>query len=157
MRIGGVLLARPSAVMTRFSLGSLLLFVLFVDARPGGRGRTRHGRLDSEHHRQHPHLRARQDSVRLYVAAHVLLRFCADFIEKNIGLSPVGILLVCAMLACIGLNLVSGIANFGFALVALAVYARRQDVFLADDAGRGLATAFRAPAPSPSPSWAASA
>jgi MFS transporter, DHA2 family, metal-tetracycline-proton antiporter len=51
------------------------------------------------------------------------LRFCADFIEKKIGLSPVGILLVCASLACLGLNLVSGIRAFGGALGALAVYA----------------------------------
>lgn len=51
------------------------------------------------------------------------LRFCADFIEKRIGLSPVGILLSCAILACVGLNLASGIAAFGGALGALAVYA----------------------------------
>ena len=51
------------------------------------------------------------------------LRFCADFIEKRIGLSPVGILLICAILACVGLNLASGIAAFGGALGALAVYA----------------------------------
>lgn len=50
------------------------------------------------------------------------LRFCADFIEKRIGLSPVGILLTCAVLACIGLNLVSGITAFGGALLALTVY-----------------------------------
>jgi len=51
------------------------------------------------------------------------LRFCANFIEKNIGLSPVGILFTCASLACVGLNLVSGITAFGGALGALAVYA----------------------------------
>src|SRR5215471_2828181 len=51
------------------------------------------------------------------------LRFCADFIEKKIGLSPVGILLSCSIIACIGLNLVSGIATFAGALIALAVYA----------------------------------
>jgi MFS family permease len=51
------------------------------------------------------------------------LRFCADFIEKRIGLSPVGILLTCAILACVGLNFASGIAAFGGALGALAVYA----------------------------------
>src|SRR6185503_19819811 len=51
------------------------------------------------------------------------LRFCADFIEKRIGLSPVGILLICAILACVGLNLASGIAAFGGAMGALAVYA----------------------------------
>ena len=51
------------------------------------------------------------------------LRFCADFIERRMGLSPVGILLTCAILACLGLNLASGIAAFGGALGALAVYA----------------------------------
>jgi MFS family permease len=51
------------------------------------------------------------------------LRFCANFIEKRIGLSPVGILLTCAILACVGLNFTSGIAAFGGAMGALAVYA----------------------------------
>ena len=51
-----------------------------------------------------------------------LLRFCADFIEKRIGLSPLGILLVCAVLACLGLNLTAGITSFGGALLALTVY-----------------------------------
>jgi MFS family permease len=51
------------------------------------------------------------------------LRFCANFIEKNLKMSPVGILLACALLACLGLNLASGIATFGGAMGALAVYA----------------------------------
>jgi hypothetical protein len=51
------------------------------------------------------------------------LRFCADFLEKKIGLSPVGILLTCSILACVGLNLSSGIVTFGGALFALGVYA----------------------------------
>jgi hypothetical protein len=51
------------------------------------------------------------------------LRFCANFIEKSVGLSPIGILLACATLACIGLNLVSGIQTFGGAVGALLVYA----------------------------------
>ena len=51
------------------------------------------------------------------------LRFCANFIEKRIGLSPLGILLTCAILACVGLNLTSGIATFGGAMLALTVYA----------------------------------
>ena len=51
------------------------------------------------------------------------LRFCADFIESKLGLSPLGILLVCAILACIGLNLASGINTFTGALFALGVYA----------------------------------
>ncbi len=51
------------------------------------------------------------------------LRFCADFIEKKLGLSPLGILLVCAILACVGLNLASGIDTFTGAMLALGVYA----------------------------------
>ncbi|MDO8540758.1 MAG: MFS transporter [Opitutaceae bacterium] len=51
------------------------------------------------------------------------LRFCAGFIERRIGLSPVGILLACAILACVGLNLASGITTFGGALLALGIYA----------------------------------
>ncbi|HEY0457228.1 MAG TPA: MFS transporter [Verrucomicrobiae bacterium] len=51
------------------------------------------------------------------------LRFCAHFIEKNLKLSPVGLLMICAATACVGLNLVSGITAFGGAMGALAVYA----------------------------------
>jgi hypothetical protein len=51
------------------------------------------------------------------------LRFCADFIEKKLKLSPIGILLVCAILACIGLNLVSTVTTFVGAMLALSVYA----------------------------------
>jgi fucose permease len=51
-----------------------------------------------------------------------VLRFCADFIERKIGLSPVAILLTCAVLACIGLNLTSGITSFGGAILALSIY-----------------------------------
>jgi MFS family permease len=51
------------------------------------------------------------------------LRFCAEFIEKRMGISPLGILLICAILACVGLNLASGIVAFGGAMGALAVYA----------------------------------
>src|SRR5207244_5949906 len=45
------------------------------------------------------------------------------FIVKRIGLSPVGILVICAILACVGLNFASGIAAFGGAMGALAIYA----------------------------------
>jgi len=51
------------------------------------------------------------------------LRFCADFIERRLRLSPVGILLVCSILAFIGLRLTSRIETFAGAMFALAVYA----------------------------------
>jgi fucose permease len=52
-----------------------------------------------------------------------LLRFCGHFIEHTLGLKPVSILFVCAALACLGLNLVSGVTSFTGALLALTVYA----------------------------------
>jgi hypothetical protein len=51
------------------------------------------------------------------------LRFCAHFIENKLGLSPVGILVVSAIVACVGLNLSSHVNSFAMALGALAVYA----------------------------------
>jgi MFS family permease len=57
------------------------------------------------------------------------LRFCAHFIEKNLKISPVGLLVICATLACIGLNLVSGIQTFYGAIAALSVYALGKTFF----------------------------
>ena len=58
-----------------------------------------------------------------------LLRFCAHFIETRLGLKPIGLLFVCALLACLGLNLVSGISAFGPAMGALLVYALGKTFF----------------------------
>ncbi len=57
------------------------------------------------------------------------LRFCGHFIEHKIGLKPIGILFVCSILACIGLNLVSHVNGFGMAMVALTVYALGKTFF----------------------------
>ena len=51
------------------------------------------------------------------------LRFTAHFIEKNLKISPVGLLFICAILGVVGLQMVSGITTFVGALLALAVYA----------------------------------
>lgn len=58
-----------------------------------------------------------------------LLRFCAHFIESRLGLKPVSLLLTCALLACLGLNLVASISSFGAALGALLVYALGKTFF----------------------------
>src|SRR6266581_4108798 len=120
--IAGVLLIIV-AVMTRFSFGAWLLFALFVahllvgavELGTDGWIQNITGNI----------LTASQGKILfVYTSAFMFcLRFCADFIEKKIGLSPVGILLTCSIIACVGLNLVSGIATFAGALVALAVYA----------------------------------
>lgn len=55
-------------------------------------------------------------------ATMFVLRFCAHFIEKTLGFTPLALLLVCAILACLGLNLVSEITSFTGALLALTIY-----------------------------------
>jgi MFS family permease len=120
--IGGLLLI-VVGVLTRFSLGSVLLFMLFlahalvgaVELGTDGWIQNITGNI----------LTSEQGKVLFCFTSALMftLRFCADFIEKRMGLSPVGILLTCAVLACIGLNLVSTIATFWGALLALTVYA----------------------------------
>ncbi len=120
--IGGVLLLAV-AVITNFSIGSGLLFILFIaHALVGAVELGTDGWIQNIT----GNILTTEQGRILFVFTSTLmflLRFCANFIEKKIGLSPVGILLVCATLACVGLNLVSGIATFGGALLALSVYA----------------------------------
>ena len=111
------------AVKTNFSIGSMLLFVLFmthallgaVELGTDGWIQNITGNI----------LTPAQGKI-LFVFTSLLmfsLRFCADFIERNLKLSPIGLLFICAMLAVIGLRMVSGIETFAGAMVALAVYA----------------------------------
>ena len=120
--IAGVLLIGVG-VITRFSAGAWLLFVLFithalvgaVELGTDGWIQNITGNL----------LTPAQGKI-LFVFTSLLmfvLRFCADFIEKRLGLSPVALLFVCAVLACVGLNLVSGITTFVGAMAALSIYA----------------------------------
>ena len=120
--IGGALLIAVG-VMTKFSKGSILLFVLFVthslvgavELGTDGWIQNITGNI----------LTPKQGNMLLVWTSAIMfsLRFCAHFIENKLGLSPVGILVVSAILACIGLNLSSGVNSFGMALAALAVYA----------------------------------
>lgn len=120
--VGGVLLVAV-AVITGFSMGALLLFVLFcahaligaVELGTDGWIQNITGNI----------LTSGEGKI-LFVFTSMLmfaLRFCSHWIEKTLGLSPVGILLSCAVLAAVGLNLVSGIDTFVGAMAALAVYA----------------------------------
>lgn len=72
------------------------------------------------------------DGTKLFMYTSALmfgLRFCGHFIEHKLGLKPVGILLICAILACIGLNLVSHVTTFLGAAGALTVYALGKTFF----------------------------
>src|SRR5215217_1176703 len=110
------------AVKTNFSVGSILLFVLFIThALVGAVELGTDGWIQNIT----GNILTPSQGKKLFIFTSAImfgLRFCAHFIEKNIKLSPVGILLVCSILACFGLNLVSGIAAFGGAMGALAVY-----------------------------------
>ncbi len=114
---------------TNFSIGSVLLFILFathalvgaVELGTDGWIQNITGNI----------LTPAQGKM-LFVFTSLLmfsLRFCAHFIEKNLKVSPVGLLVICAVLAAIGLQLVSGIQTFVGAMIALAVYALGKTFF----------------------------
>ena len=119
--IGGVLLLAIAAI-TNFSMGSWLLFVLFVvHALVGAVELGTDGWIQNIT----GNILSSSEGKILFVFTSAVmfgLRFCAHFIEKKLGLSPVGILLVCSILACIGLNLTSNVNTFGMAMLALTVY-----------------------------------
>lgn len=120
--IAGALLV-VVGVMTRFSIGSVLLFVLFIThALVGAVELGTDGWIQNIT----GNLFTSQQGKALFLwtsAIMFALRFCADFIEKTLKVSPVGLLLICAILACVGLNLASGMQSFAMALVALGIYA----------------------------------
>jgi MFS family permease len=119
----GIATLATIGTFTKFAIGHWLLFVLFithalvgaVELGTDGWIQNITGAILSE-----------EEGKILFVftsAMMFLLRFCAHFIEKKIGLNPISLLFVCAILACIGLNLVSAVTAFGPAVGALLVYA----------------------------------
>ncbi len=119
--VSGVLLLAVLFI-TKFSIGSLLLFTLFIThALVGAVELGTDGWIQNIT----GNILTSGEGKILFVYTSLLmflLRFCADFIEKKIGLSPVGILLVCSILACIGLLLTSRVESFIAAMLALTVY-----------------------------------
>jgi MFS family permease len=116
-------------VKTNFSTGSVLLFVLFVThALLGSVELGTDGWIQNITGNI---LTPAQGKI-LFVFTSLLmfsLRFCADFIEKHLKVSPIGLLCMCSVLAVIGLRMVSGIDTFIGAMVALAVYALGKTFF----------------------------
>ena len=111
------------AVKTNFSLGAVLLFILFlthalvgaVELGTDGWIQNITGNI----------LTPAQGKILFVFTSLVMfsLRFCAHFIERSLKVSPIGLLFICAVLAVIGLRMVSGIETFAGAMIALAVYA----------------------------------
>lgn len=111
------------AFITRFSVGAILLFVLFIThALIGAVELGTDGWIQNIT----GNILTSGEGKILFVFTSMLmfaLRFCAHFIEKRVGLSPVGILLACSVFAFVGLLLVSRIETFMGAMAALAIYA----------------------------------
>ena len=109
--------------MTKFSIGSWLLFFLFV--AHGLVGAVELG-TDGWIQNITGNILSSEQGKFLFIWTSLImfsLRFCADFIETKMGLTPVSILLICAIMTCVGLNLSAGIATFTGAFFALTVYA----------------------------------
>ncbi len=126
--VGGVLLIIVG-VITRFSLGSILLFVLFIThALIGAVELGTDGWIQNIT----GNLFTSEQGKWLFIWTSVVmfsLRFCAHWIEKNLKLSPVGLLVVCSILAVVGLRLASGMQTFTMALIALGIYAAGKTFF----------------------------
>ena len=114
--------------ISRFALGAPLLFVLFLThILVGAVELGTDGWIQNIEDAILP-----GDGTKLFIITSALmfaLRFCGHFIEHNIGLKPVGILFVCAILGALGLNLVSGVTTFWTAVGALVVYSLGKTFF----------------------------
>jgi MFS family permease len=120
--IGGALLLAV-AVMTQFSIGSILLFVLFVTHALVGAVEIG---TDGWIQNITGNLFTSEQGKYLFLWTSVImfgLRFCAHWLETKLKLSPVGLLLVCSVLGFIGLTLAANMQSFGMAMVALGIYA----------------------------------
>jgi MFS family permease len=126
--IGGAILITVG-ILTRFSIGSFLLFILFIThALVGAVELGTDGWIQNITGNI---LTPTQGKILFVFTSFLMfaLRFCAHFIENKLKISPIGLLLICAILAVIGLNMVSGITSFGMALLALSVYALGKTFF----------------------------
>ena len=120
--VGGALLLAVGYI-TKFSIGSFLLFVLFVThALLGAVELGTDGWIQNIT----GNLFTSEQGKFLFIwtsAIMFTLRFTAHWVEKTLKLSPVGLLLVCAIIGFIGLRLSSGVETFTAALLALGIYA----------------------------------
>jgi MFS family permease len=109
--------------MTKFSIGSILLFVLFithalvgaVELGTDGWIQNITGNLFTSEQGKY---------LFLWTSAIMFgLRFCAHWLETKLKLSPIGLLLACSIIAFIGLTMAANMQTFAMAMVALGIYA----------------------------------
>jgi MFS family permease len=119
----GMILLGVLSWVSGFAIGSFLIFVLFcIHALVGA------VELGTDSWIQNITgniLNEKQGNILFVFTSFLMfaLRFCADFIEKKMRVSPVGILLICSIFAFVGLLLVSNVTTFTGAMAALAIYA----------------------------------
>lgn len=110
-------------IMTKGSIGSVLLFFLFIaHALVGAVELGTDGWIQNIT----GNLFTSEQGKALFLWTSLImfaLRFCADFIEKKLKISPVGLLLICSVLAAVGLVMASTMQTFAMAMVALGIYA----------------------------------
>lgn len=119
----GFALLIGAGVMTKFSIGAFILFVLFIThALVGAVELGTDGWIQNITGNI---LTPAEGKILFVWTSFVMfaLRFCAHWIEKTLKISPIGLLLICSVLAVIGLQMTSGIATFIGAMVALTIYA----------------------------------
>jgi len=110
-------------VLTKFSMGAFLLFVLFiahmcvgsVELGTDGWIQNITGNI----------LTPAEGKILFVFTSFIMfaLRFTADFIQKRARVSPIGILFTCSLLAVAGLLATSRLETFTGAMLALLIYA----------------------------------
>ncbi len=120
--VGAMLLA-VIGVITRLALGHLLLFALFIAHMLVGSVELG---TDGWIQNITGNLLTPTTGKWLFVMASLVmfaLRFCTDFIERRLGLSPIGILLASSLTAALGLSLISHAQGIEMIMIAVIVYA----------------------------------
>ncbi len=120
--IAGVFLVAVG-VITKGSIGSVLLFILFIaHALIGAVELGTDGWIQNIT----GNLFTSEQGKWLVIWTSTImfaLRFCAHWIEKTLKLSPIGLLVVCSILAVVGLQMASSMETLFMAFVALGIYA----------------------------------
>jgi MFS family permease len=120
--IAGVFLIAVG-VLTKGSIGSILLFVLFVThAMIGAVELGTDGWIQNIT----GNLFTSEQGKFLFIWTSAImfgLRFSAHWIERTLKLSPIALLLVCSLLAVVGLQLASSMQTLVMAFIALGIYA----------------------------------
>ncbi len=120
--LGAALMLSVGAI-TSFSLGHWLLFTLFLShALVGAVELGTDGWIQNIT----GNLLTPSAGKWLFVVASLVmfgLRFCADFIEQRLGLSPLAILSCSAVIATVGLTLISNATGVSMIVAAVVLYA----------------------------------